>query len=102
MLQGMVEAPCPACGRPLPLDPTLSRCPACDASADTVEVLIARYGPEVLAPCYSVEGDPADDDLRESGIACPCGYNLDGLEESGTCPECGVHYSKRAILRGIL
>jgi hypothetical protein len=102
ILQGRVEAPCPACNHPLPLDPTISACPSCKAPADPVEVLIALHGPEILDACYSQKADPADEDLRASGIACPCGYGLTGLQESGICPECGNRYSKKSILRGLL
>lgn len=95
-------APCPACGAPLPLDASLERCPACSAAVDVPEVLVAAYGPEVLAGCFPEAGADVPPELLESvEVSCPaCSYPLDGLAESGSCPECGQAYSKREILRG--
>jgi rubrerythrin len=98
-LAGRVEAPCPSCGRGLPLDPMLSECPACGAEADVGEALVARYGPEILAECYTEETELSDEELKASAVSCGCGYNLAGLGGTGVCPECGRAYSKHELIR---
>jgi hypothetical protein len=97
------KAPCPACGERLPLDAGLTECPACGAAASVMDVLIERYGPEVLEDCYPhVPTAVPEDLLLEANLACPhCSYDLARLPSSGICPECGERYSKDRMLRGL-
>ena len=80
---------CPGCGARLPLA-VVANCPACGAPVDVPELIAQELGPEALADCYRDER-PAPLDRQ----ACHgCGYNLQGLDDDGTCPECGLAYSK--------
>jgi len=94
-------APCPSCGRQLPLDAAVSRCPACRAAVSVVDVLMSLYGPDVFQWCYPDSSEPmAPEVLDTLDFLCPgCRYPLRGLPLAGYCPECGRPYSKQAILR---
>jgi hypothetical protein len=91
LLDPRTRALCPACAAPLPLDATVVTCPACAAPANVVEVLLARYGPELLSDCYPPSHqDIPDDVIDEALLACAaCEYPLCGLSAVGSCPECG-------------
>lgn len=95
-----MEAPCPACGRALPLDASVSACAACGAAVDVAEILVGRYGPEVLAGCYPDQEDIPEAILDSAVLFCRrCRYPLSGLDPRGQCPECGEPYDKQDILR---
>ncbi len=102
LLDPAIKVNCPNCRYSLRGLPQHSKCPECGTPFDLVEVLIAQHGPEVLADCYPEVGPEISQELIDTAaISCPgCGYSLQGLPESGTCPECGSEYSKREILRG--
>jgi hypothetical protein len=50
---------CPKCGRRLPLNAELARCPACGMEVDVPGLITQQHGPEALESCYD---PPADDD----------------------------------------
>ena len=95
-LDPALAPPCDACGTPLPLDPLLDQCPACQAPADVLEQLLRAHGPEALALCF--DGD--EPDAPSSGaaqprgphapLACPsCGAALHSKAGMQTCGSCG-------------
>jgi len=101
LLDPRTPAPCPACTAQLPLDRALASCPSCGVSVDVLAILLERHGPEILSACYTVEPVPIlDEVLDAAGLHCPvCHYSLQGLPKEGVCPECGMRYSKAALLR---
>lgn len=84
---------CPACGKGLPLESELRRCPHCGGPVDVVEMLRARYGPDFMGVCDAFNLGPV---LGPEVVhqVCPCGYTLIGLGWSGNCPECGRAFQK--------
>ena len=100
LLDPRTPAPCPSCSVQLPLDASVSLCPACKAAVNVVEVLLKRYGPELLSDCYPQGGQDFPDDVIDAALlACGgCEYPLQGLPAIGACPECGREYSKRDML----
>jgi hypothetical protein len=58
--------------------------------------------PAPLAPPVSYLPQPARPDLATTDIPCiSCGYNLRGLPDSGSCPECGTAVA-RSLLGNLL
>lgn len=74
---------CPACAEILPLDATITSCPACQEPIDIVDLIVSEHGPEAFAL-------PADPIARH---ACTrCGYPRRGLPDPEVCPECGTPF----------
>jgi len=89
-LNASLRPACPHCGVRLPLDAAQEACPACGGSVDIAELITLAHGPEVLAPCFD---EP--DEMRFLQRECrQCGYDLEGLEEDGVCPECGQPFRR--------
>jgi len=89
-----MDVRCPACDASLPIDATIARCPRCSGPVNIVEILIERFGPEALAPCYDSPAIP-EDAARALATRCKrCGYNLQGLPQRSRCPECGELFDK--------
>ncbi len=88
VLDAAMAPPCPACGAVLPLDATLTACPACDARVDVAALIVDLYGPEALDGCY--EASPSSEELMAMGAperACTgCGGPIN---ERGACAWCG-------------
>jgi hypothetical protein len=101
-LDPRTQAPCPACKALLPLNASITSCSACHAPVDVVQILLDRYGPDLLAACYVEElEDIPEEVLDAANLACPkCQYPLRGLPTNGFCPECGRPYDRQALLRG--
>jgi hypothetical protein len=89
---------CPRCGARLPLA-VIPACPACGSPVDVPELIAQERGPEALADCYREDRRPpvALPRPMDRRPCAGCGYNLEGLREEGTCPECGRAYSKSTM-----
>ena len=100
LLDPSTAAPCPACGRQLPLSASLDICPACAEPVDVVDVLVKLHGPELMAICYPQPTEPIPDAIVEAvELSCPaCKYPLAGLAQTGLCPECGTPYSMADLI----
>lgn len=98
--------PCARCGAPLDPARPDNPCRSCRTPNDLIERIVELHGPEALEPCFS-DPDPlsdiTDEELATIEIDCPhCDYPLDGLGASGSCPECGTAFNRRALFRDIL
>ena len=99
---------CGSCELALPLDETMTECPACREPVDVVELLVQAHGPEVLDACYGVESpaasvhsrDASDGDYDPALVRLPCTGCGEILAEgiSGRCPSCGTLFDKRDML----
>lgn len=114
LLKEDLKLSCPACGSKFSAqagavergvgaaDDQMGACPACKQPLDIAQLVAEQHGPDALMDCYP---GPSDEDLlKHAGtIPCPaCGYSLDGLAQSGNCPECGTPYDKAAIVRAFM
>ena len=92
--------PCPSCSAELARDASLDACPACGAPVDPTAIVLAMHGPEALSACYP-EPDPLPDAAVDlAAFECArCRYSLRGLPQVSHCPECGLPYSKRRMMR---
>lgn len=100
LLDPALAPACPNCSRTLPLDTGLRSCPACGGPVDPAALILAAHGPEALIAAYPTD-DPGAELKDPFGrvVGCPaCRYDLVGLANTGSCPECGEHYSKRTII----
>lgn len=100
---------CPACGKTLPADASVTHCPACGLDVDVLGLIAAQHGPEVIEPLLSAGPErPAaelfsDDALTAMAADCAgCAYPLDGLPREGVCPECGRAYDKARIVEAVM
>lgn len=110
-LDPWLAPPCPACGASLPLDASVERCAACAEPIDVAELIALRHGPESLEVCYGEgcahpEGERSELDgaqLERLALTCPrCRYALSGLRTLGNCPECGLGFDKRELVRKLM
>lgn len=98
MLDPRLAPDCPGCAATLPMDASLTRCPACAHEVDVAAILVLLYGPELLE---SELGDPdhpehADHPGTHFAPAAPrttSGHAERGHPETGSiarvCPACG-------------
>lgn len=85
--------PCPACAKPLAINPALHRCASCASPIDPVALIADTFGPEALAPCYLDADAPAG--------ACPsCAAPIPANTRAGRCPTCGALFEQLAPPRG--
>jgi hypothetical protein len=110
-LDPTLEIPCPICSFDLrALAPPSGgdvTCPGCGGSVDLIRLILARHGPEALASCFPEPEDAiaaaltgSDAAVDAAPLCCSrCGYSLSGLPQVSHCPECGLAYSKRRMLR---
>lgn len=106
LLDPSLPVPCPLCSYDLrALGGALGGeviCPECGGRVDFVRAILERHGPEALARCYPEPEDMISEEVvRSAALVCRrCQYPLGGLPAESHCPECGLAYSKRAMLRG--
>lgn len=76
-------------------------CPECGREVNALEAILERHGPEALEGCYPAPADPLPDAVVDAlPLFCRrCRYPLAGLPRESHCPECGLPYSKRRMLR---
>jgi len=91
VLEDAMAPPCPACGRLLPLDASIARCPFCESVVDVASLIVDRHGPEALAPCY--EATPSAEEIMawsdDAPSATPCRVCGGPVDERHACAWCG-------------
>lgn len=106
VLDPALPVPCPFCSYDLRAAPRPDggevTCPECGGRVDFVQAVLDRHGPEALARCYPAPEDTISDEVvHAAALLCTrCQYPLTGLPPESHCPECGLGYSKRGMLRG--
>ena len=99
---------CPACGAELALDASVDRCHVCAGPVDVAELIALRHGPECLETCYTEHApgsrtELARDQLERLALTCPrCRYSLSGLPMLANCPECGIGFDKRELVKKLM
>jgi hypothetical protein len=100
-----LSIPCPLCMYDLRAQARTpagqATCPECGGVVSVLEAVLGSHGPEALGPCYPEPVDPLPDAVVDASVLfCRrCRYPLAGLPRESHCPECGLPYSKRAMLR---
>lgn len=105
VLDAGLAPPCPGCGERLAMDAQTEACPACAEPVDVAELIALRHGPECLEVCYGAPDrvDLTREQLERLALACPrCRYALSGLPMLANCPECGIGFDKRELVKKLM